>query len=82
MYFGIKVYLKTLFYFQRQDWIKSKSDTKVVEWRCNISVTKYSKYEWDGLWQMKWIRRNIVEEMNKCRWLDRYLEKNCNVCTC
>ena len=31
MYFGLKVYLKTLFYFQRQNWIKSKSDTNVVE---------------------------------------------------
>ena len=28
---------------------KGGSDNK-IEWQCNMSVTKYGKSEWDGLW--------------------------------
>ena len=35
-----------------------------AEWQCNMSMTKYGKYESDGLESIKWMRWTMVDEMN------------------
>ena len=42
-----------------------------AEWQCNMSMTKYWKYQSDGLWSTKWMRWTMVDERNEVdygRW--------------
>ena len=46
--FQIKTLSKDIPIFQRQDWLKTERDNE-VEKQCIMSITNYSKCEWDGL---------------------------------
>ena len=36
-----------------------------AEWQCNMCMTKYSKYESNELWSIKWMRWTMVDELNE-----------------
>ena len=33
-----------------------------------LSMTKYSKYEWEALWSIKGMEWTMVDEMNKMKY--------------
>ena len=68
---------QTLMHKSIYEWINLRkiillnlSESK-AEWQCNISMTKYRKYEWNGLWSIKSMRWTMVDEVNETdyeRW--------------
>ena len=84
--FQIKTLSRETPSFQRRNWLKNKRGSE-VEIRCSMSITKYAKCEGDRLWSMKWMRSkwmtkwmrwNLVYDMNEMK----LTKQICNMYSC
>ena len=60
----IKTLSKDIPDFYGRDWLKNERDNE-VDIRYSMSMTKYSKCKWEGLWSIKWMRIKINDKMNE-----------------